>query len=85
MGHNTPLSKNGVLVNVKRVAVPPQEIAFFADVALLQLDRPVKFSNSIYPICIPTQPSKPQSNSCTVTGRGRDDKGGKLRNLITIL
>ncbi|XP_012250657.2 trypsin-1-like [Athalia rosae] len=48
------------------------------DVALLKLRRPVKFSKTIRPICLPQSGSDPAGKQGTVVGWGRTSEGGTL-------
>ena len=51
---------------------------FDNDIALIQLDRRITFSNYIKPICLPTTTSEPAvGTKCFVTGFGRTQEGGQ--------
>ncbi|XP_023287913.1 transmembrane protease serine 9 [Orussus abietinus] len=48
------------------------------DVALLKLRRPVKFSKTIKPVCLPQSEADPAGKEGTVVGWGRTKEGGML-------
>ncbi|XP_046832412.1 uncharacterized protein LOC124430208 [Vespa crabro] len=48
------------------------------DVALLKLRKPVKFSKTVRPVCLPQAESDPAGKEGTVIGWGRTSEGGML-------
>ncbi|XP_011497935.1 PREDICTED: trypsin-1-like [Ceratosolen solmsi marchali] len=52
------------------------------DVALLKLRRPVIFSKTIRPVCLPRPGSDPAGKRGTVVGWGRTKEGGMLAGIV---
>ncbi|XP_032455885.1 serine protease 38 isoform X1 [Nasonia vitripennis] len=52
------------------------------DVALLKLRRPVSFSKTIRPVCLPQPGSDPAGKHGTVVGWGRTKEGGMLAGVV---
>ncbi|XP_068941550.1 serine protease 33-like [Petaurus breviceps papuanus] len=56
------------------------------DIALVQLDMPVPFSENILPICLPRASSPiPSGTLCWVTGWGNIKEGGKAQANVSLL
>jgi len=57
---------------VKRIAIPvSNDTNIKSGIALLQLNRPVKFSDKIFPICLPTEKFlAPIGTDCLTAGWG---------------
>jgi len=82
MGSSRAKSLNGVTIAVKRIArIPITDRDETKDIALLQLENPVKFSNSIYPICVPSETFKPKNKRCNAAGYGSKSGGCCLYTL----
>ncbi|KAJ8682240.1 hypothetical protein QAD02_018032 [Eretmocerus hayati] len=52
------------------------------DVALLRLRKPVPFTKTVRPVCLPTRGSDPEGKSGTVVGWGRTKEGGMLSGVL---
>ncbi|KAL7026002.1 hypothetical protein ACKWTF_013737 [Chironomus riparius] len=52
------------------------------DIALLRLRKPVTFTKSIQPICLPKESIDPSGKVATVIGWGRTSEGGSLPGLL---
>ncbi|KAM6449601.1 serine protease 27-like isoform 1-T2 [Liasis olivaceus] len=68
------LSRNEVFAAVKKIVLHPDyngKSSSLGDIALIQLQKPVNFTNSIIPICLPTPSEKFSGEAdCWVTGWG---------------
>uniref|UniRef100_A0A3Q3IC56 Zmp:0000001114 n=1 Tax=Monopterus albus TaxID=43700 RepID=A0A3Q3IC56_MONAL len=85
-GMQDQYKQDGVLRrSVKRIITHPNydRMTFDYDIALLELSEPLKFSNTIQPICLPS-PSHvfPAGMSCWVTGWGALREGGQPTQLL---
>jgi len=68
-----------VYASVSRVISHPQYDSdiYIGDIALLQLTRPVTFTDTILPICLPSRyVNLNQFRVCVDTGFGRTDRSG---------
>nr|XP_049466940.1 uncharacterized protein LOC120961145 [Anopheles coluzzii] len=52
------------------------------DIALLKLRKPVEFTKTIRPVCLPKERSEPAGQLGTVVGWGRTSEGGTLPALV---
>lgn len=71
---------HAVYARVKRVESNPlyQGMASSADVALVELEAPVKFTNYILPVCVPDPSVIFETGiNCWVTGWGSPSEQGK--------
>ncbi|XP_066579290.1 serine protease 27 [Amia ocellicauda] len=79
------INSNEVSRRVQQVVVYPgyMEPQQGSDVALVQLDSPVEYTDFILPVCLP-DPSVLFSDTmdCYVTGWGQTTQGGSLANII---
>lgn len=76
----------GIRRNILRVVQHPEfykPIDWNNDISLVQMDRPVEFTEYIKPICLPP-PSLviPDGTPCIVSGWGRSRKGGKISDSL---
>lgn len=72
---------------VKRIISHPDynQMTFDYDIALLELSEPLKFSNTIQPICLPSSSHVfPAGMSCSVTGWGALREGGIMHKLMIL-
>lgn len=70
---------------VKRIISHPDynQMTFDYDIALLELDEPLEFSNTIQPICLPSSSHVFATGmSCWVTGWGALREGGIMQELV---
>ncbi|XP_054478341.1 suppressor of tumorigenicity 14 protein homolog [Anoplopoma fimbria] len=70
---------------VKRIVSHPNynQMTFDYDIALLELSEPLKFTNTIQPICLPASSHVfPAGMSCWVTGWGARREGGSKAQLL---
>lgn len=66
---------------LKRIISHPSfnDFTFDYDIALLELERPVEYSNTVRPICLPdTSHDFPTGKAIWVTGWGHTYEGGEL-------
>uniref|UniRef100_A0A8C7IKF8 ST14 transmembrane serine protease matriptase a n=1 Tax=Oncorhynchus kisutch TaxID=8019 RepID=A0A8C7IKF8_ONCKI len=78
-------SKNVQKRNLRQVISHPYYNAytFDNDIALMELDSPVTFSDYIRPICLPSpQHTFPQGNSVWITGWGATREGGSGASIL---
>ncbi|XP_064817321.1 suppressor of tumorigenicity 14 protein-like [Oncorhynchus masou masou] len=78
-------SKNVQKRNLRQVISHPYYNAytFDNDIALMELDSPVTFSDYIRPICLPSpQHTFPQGNSVWITGWGATREGGSGASVL---
>ncbi|CAH0551885.1 unnamed protein product [Brassicogethes aeneus] len=77
-------TKRSISRNVKRVIVHRQYDAatFENDLALLELEQPVKFDSHIVPICLPHLSEDFTGRMATVTGWGRLKYGGGVPSVL---
>lgn len=52
------------------------------DIALLKLRKPVDFTKTIKPVCLPKDRSEPSGQIGTVVGWGRTSEGGTLPGIV---
>lgn len=70
---------------VKRIISHPDynSMTFDYDIALLELTKPLKFTNTIQPICLPSSSHVfPAGMSCWVTGWGVLREGGIIHEFV---
>ncbi|XP_026149232.1 suppressor of tumorigenicity 14 protein homolog isoform X3 [Mastacembelus armatus] len=70
---------------LKRIITHPDynQMTYDYDIALLELNEPLKFSNTIQPICLPSSSHVfPSGMSCWVTGWGALREGGQATQLL---
>lgn len=74
--------------NLKQVIPHPNynQFTFDNDIALMELDSPVSYSDYIRPICLPApQHVFPPGNTVWITGWGATREGGELKvNIVFI-
>uniref|UniRef100_A0A4W5KGB2 Peptidase S1 domain-containing protein n=1 Tax=Hucho hucho TaxID=62062 RepID=A0A4W5KGB2_9TELE len=78
-------SKNVLKRNLRQVISHPyyNSYTFDNDMALMELDSPVTFSDYIRPICLPSpQHTFPQGNSVWITGWGATREGGSGASVL---
>lgn len=74
-------------VSVKRIISHPDynQMTFDYDIALLELSEPLKFTNTIQPICLPAASHVfPAGMACWVTGWGAMREGGIMHELVIL-
>ena len=72
---------------LKRIISHPDysQMTFDYDIALLELDEPLEFTNTIQPICLPSHSHIfPAGMSCWVTGWGALREGGIMQELVIL-
>uniref|UniRef100_A0A8C8S3G5 Peptidase S1 domain-containing protein n=1 Tax=Pelusios castaneus TaxID=367368 RepID=A0A8C8S3G5_9SAUR len=71
-------SPSRVASSVRQIIIHPNYSSQSADVALVQLTEPVRFTDEIRPICwLGSSDSSPDNDMCWVTGWGTTDSNGK--------
>ncbi|XP_060937487.1 suppressor of tumorigenicity 14 protein homolog [Limanda limanda] len=71
--------------NVKKIISHPDynQMTFDYDIALLELNEPLEFTNTLQPICLPSSSHIfPAGMSCVVTGWGTLREGGQKAQLL---
>ncbi|XP_068592623.1 suppressor of tumorigenicity 14 protein homolog [Cebidichthys violaceus] len=85
-GMQNQYSQDGVQRKaVKRIISHPDynQMTFDYDIALLELSEPLKFTNTIQPICLPASSHVfPAGMACWVTGWGAQREGGAKAQLL---
>lgn len=74
--------------NLKRIIPHPSynEYTFDNDIALMELDSPVAFKDTIRPICLPSPSYNfPAGKSVTITGWGATREGGGFLSLMPMM
>ncbi|XP_056392708.1 serine protease 27-like [Hyla sarda] len=76
------LQQSGVVARgVKRIIIHPDftEVGSSGDIALIELEKPVNFTSSILPVCLPSASVKlPEGTLCWATGWGNIKDGERL-------
>lgn len=73
------------LRGVKRIISHPDynQMTFDYDIALLELSKPLEFTNTIQPICLPASSHIfPAGMACWVTGWGALREGGIMQEFV---
>lgn len=85
-GMQDQYKQDGVqLRKVKKIVSHPDynQMTFDYDIALLELSKPLEFTNTIQPICLPSSSHVfPAGMSCWVTGWGALREGGQKAQLL---
>lgn len=83
--HSQKSKQNAVRRNIKQV-IPHQyynTYTFDNDIALMELDLPVTFSDTIRPVCLPAAADEfPAGSTVTITGWGATREGGSAANVL---
>lgn len=77
--YNSSKTGDGPKVNVMRYARHPDFIlAVYAnDIAILQLEKPLKFDKFVSPVCLPRKPLNIARKRLLIAGWGQTDEGGR--------
>merc|ERR1712048_126174 len=70
--HNRNVDEGEQTIKVKRIIAHPRYGRLNYDIALLELESPVKFGKHVQPVCLPAQGTKPAvGTKCYITGWGK--------------